>query len=238
RSQLFFNFHQSFRISKEIEHSIHVKHNQMKHFLVVILMFSASIFSFGQVIPEHITHKGIYDFLDEMASEKIITINSAVKPYSKEFIAQKLVDIGAVKESLGKRQQKELAFFLREYNLELNADETAYRYNLLNNKRVHASFAPFGVYYGDSLLRMVIRPQWGVNYFKNGDSTMYHQWGGAEMSGYIGSKMGFYVSLIDHTQPISTVRTPTTRSLYRYSSKLVNFSPSPFPLLLNRRSSN
>jgi hypothetical protein len=29
---------------------------------------------------------------------------------------------------------------------------------------------------------------------------MYHQWGGAEMMGYIGSNFGFYISLTDHTQ--------------------------------------
>jgi len=34
----------------------------------------------------------VYELLDELASLKIITINSVVKPYSRVFIANKLLE--------------------------------------------------------------------------------------------------------------------------------------------------
>lgn len=172
----------------------------MKKLLLFVPIFTLVLFSYSQNIPEHISHLGIYDFLDEMASEKLININTAIKPYSRELISQKLVEINTLKEQLNRRQKNELTFYLREYNLELNANSSEYKYNLAKNEHVNASLLPFGVYYSDSAFRMVVRPQWGIKYYKTGDSAMYHQWGGAEMMGYIGKNFGFYASLIDHTQ--------------------------------------
>ncbi len=172
--------------------------------LTILIVTSSAVFS--QNVPEHISNVGIYGFIDEMANEKLITINSAVKPYSKLFISEKLTEISTVKSSLNKRQQKELAFYMQEFNLEMNANDTMYQYNLYKNKSFSASMVPFGFHYHDSLLRMTIRPQWGMNYYKTKDSSMYHQWGGAEFYGYVGSHFGFYASLTDHTQnrPLSS----------------------------------
>jgi len=170
------------------------------------LFLSLILTSYGQDIPESILNKGIYEFLDEMASEKIISINSACKPYSKIFVAEKLTQISTQQELLNKRQSKELAFYLQAYNLELNAPDSLYKYNILKNKQLHASFKPFGIFYSDSLFRFVLRPVWGMKYYSTLDSNMYHQWGGAEMSGYVGKHVGFYISLTDHTQnkPLSS----------------------------------
>lgn len=172
--------------------------------LTILLVTSSAVFC--QNVPEHISNTGIYGFIDEMANEKLITINSAVKPYSKLFISEKLTEISTVKTTLNKRQQKELAFYMQEFNLELNANDTMYRYNLYKNKSFNASMVPFGFHYHDSLLRVTIRPQWGMNYYKTNDSSMYHQWGGAEFYGYVGNHFGFYASLTDHTQnrPLSS----------------------------------
>lgn len=170
------------------------------------LFLSLFLTSYGQDIPESILNKGIYEFLDEMASEKIISINSACKPYSKMFIAEKLLQISNQQKLLNKRQSKELAFYMQAYNLELNAPDSLYQYNILKNKQLHASFKPFGIFYADSLFQFVLRPVWGIKYYSTIDSNMYHQWGGAEMSGYVGKHVGFYVSLTDHTQnkPLSS----------------------------------
>ena len=62
----------------------------MKKIILLFVLIANISFSYSQGIPEHISHQGIYDFLDEMASEKIIAINTTVKPYSRDFIAQKL----------------------------------------------------------------------------------------------------------------------------------------------------
>ncbi len=177
-----------------------------KNIQLITLILSFFLTSYGQDVPESIFNKGIYEFLDEMASEKLISINSACKPYPKVFIAEKLNEIGQQCDKLNKRQSKELAFYRQAYNLELNAPDSLYKYNILKSKQLHASFAPFGIFYADSLFRFVLRPVWGMKYFSTIDSNIYHQWGGAEMSGYVGKHVGFYLSLTDHTQnkPLSS----------------------------------
>ncbi len=171
-----------------------------KSLLIASLLYFTTLFTFGQDIPEHISNSGIYEFLDEMASEKLILLNSAVKPYSKEFISNQLLDIKKAENRLNKRQSKELSFYLSAYNLENESSDSLYKYNLYKSKNVHASFSPFGFFWSDSLFKIMLRPQWGMKYFKTSDSSMYHQWGGAEINGYIGKHVGFYASLTDHTQ--------------------------------------
>jgi len=67
--------------------------------LFTLLMLSVFNLS-AQEVPEHISNTGIYDFLDEIASQHIITINSVVKPYARIFIAQKLQEASLNKAKL------------------------------------------------------------------------------------------------------------------------------------------
>ncbi len=60
----------------------------MRKKLLFLLLFPLIINA--QVVYEHISRKSIYDFLDELSNAKLIEINSAIKPYSRIFIAEKL----------------------------------------------------------------------------------------------------------------------------------------------------
>ena len=85
-------------------------------FLLIILFFST--FVQAQIILQPTT-SSVYEFLDEMAQMKNIELNSAVKPYSRMFIAKKLQEIEVNEEALNKRQKKELAFYFQDFNKEL-----------------------------------------------------------------------------------------------------------------------
>ncbi len=73
---------------------------------------------FSQEVPQTVSNRAIYDFLDELAGQHIITINSAVKPYSSLFIARSLQEAEKKKEQLNMRQQKELGFYMRDFGKE------------------------------------------------------------------------------------------------------------------------
>ena len=154
-------------------------------FFVPALFFYAS----SQEVYQHISHDDIYDYLDELASSRIIEINSAVKPYARIFIAEKLQQAAAVRDQLNKRQQGELDFYLRDYNKELMPDK--------NFKRRFDLF-----YYKDSLFSFTLNPILGVNYFINDSGNFYHRWNGAEVYGYIGKNFGIYASLRDNHESI------------------------------------
>jgi hypothetical protein len=156
----------------------------------LIAFFIAGPFTaHSQEVYEHISHTDIYDYLDELANAKIIDINSAVKPYARIFIAEKLQQASAKKDQLNKRQQGDLDFYLRDYGKELQPDK--------NFKRRYDLF-----YFRDSLFSFTLNPILGVEYFNNDSGNFYHRWNGAEMFGYIGKNVALYASLRDNHESI------------------------------------
>lgn len=100
----------------------------------VVLIFLFVLQTESQVVYEPGTNNPVYDLLDELATLKIITINSVVKPYSRVYIAEKLdeaaKELGIRNEELGikgetdkkrvsKRIIDEIKFYLRDYGFEL-----------------------------------------------------------------------------------------------------------------------
>ncbi len=120
-----------------------------------------------------------------MANERIIELNSAVKPYSRMFIAKKLNEISENSEQLNKRQAKELQFYLKDFNKELMPDKNF-------KKRVDI------LYYKDSLFTFSINPILGIQYWNNQNGSNYHRWNGAEVFAYVGKHLGVYGSLRDN----------------------------------------
>jgi hypothetical protein len=62
-----------------------------------------------------------------MANQKVIEINSIIKPYSRKMIYKKLLEIEKWQEEddtkLNRRQQKDLEFYLQAYALERSNDK-------------------------------------------------------------------------------------------------------------------
>ena len=89
-------------------------------FLISIIIFNTDLFS--QEVPQPVANKGIYDFLDELANIHIITINSAIKPYSRLYISQRLKEAGEKRDQLNSRQQKELNFYMLDFGKEMSEE--------------------------------------------------------------------------------------------------------------------
>ncbi len=155
--------------------------------LVNIILLNTNLFS--QEVPQPIDNKGIYEFLDELATIHIITINSAIKPYSRLFISQRLKEAEGKEDQLNPRQQKELDFYLMDFGKELHAGREWNRRRDL-------------FYYKDSLFSLTINPILGGEIFSNSSGKATYLRNGAEARGYI-QKWGFYASLRDnHEKPL------------------------------------
>ncbi len=168
-----------FRISKPKQH--------MQKFLIKLstfLFITGMTSVIAQELPYHISNKAVYDFIDELANKGIADVNTAIKPYSRMAIAKALKQANR-HTSLSKRQQKELDFYLKEFNKELTIGKDF-------DKRFDA------LYYSDSTFKVTINPILGGQFFNNGDKTEYHRWGGAEFYGSIGKNLGIYGSLRDN----------------------------------------
>jgi hypothetical protein len=166
---------------------INLKKSILIFFLFNIIVLNTNLYS--QEVPQSVNNKAIYDFLDELANNHIIEINSAIKPYSRLFISQRLKEAEENKEQLNPRQQKELDFYLMDFGKELNAGK--------DWKRRKDLF-----YYKDDLFSLTLNPILGGELFTNSSGKATYWRNGAEVRGYI-QKWGFYASLRDnHEKPL------------------------------------
>lgn len=69
-------------------------------------------------VPEYLGYTQVYDFIEEMADMGIISVNSVVKPYDRNQIAQWLLEVAEADTLLSVRQRKELLFYLNDFALE------------------------------------------------------------------------------------------------------------------------
>lgn len=95
----------------------------LKRKVLILITISLSIINqvtlHSQEVPHPVSNTGIYEFLDELAGMQIIEINSAIKPYSRLFIANRLTEADKSRDQLNPRQQKELNFYLMDFGKEL-----------------------------------------------------------------------------------------------------------------------
>ena len=164
----------------------------MKKYLFIFFLFNIQILTiniYSQEVPHPVDNTGIYEFLDELANSQIIAINSAIKPYSRLFISQRLKEADGQRGKLNPRQQKELDFYLMDFGKEINAGKDWKRRTDL-------------FYYKDSLFSLTINPILGGEIFTNSSGIATYYRNGAEARGYI-QHWGFYASLRDnHEKPL------------------------------------
>lgn len=138
-----------------------------------------------QVVYHDLAKQSVYEFLDELANLQIIEINTLIKPYSRQLIAEKLNSID--RTALNKRQLKELDFFLKDFNKELHASKDFdKRYDIF--------------YYKDSLFSITVNPIIGSRVWSNENGTNFHRRSGGELYGAVGKNWGFYSALHDNSE--------------------------------------
>lgn len=171
-----------------------------KAYILLFLGFVSFSVS-AQIVFEHISNTNIYGFLDELANNKVIDLNTAVKPYSRVFIAAKLTEAKQKEDQLNKRQQKELDFYLHGFQFEqpeglhLSPKTDIFK----KNKQWATAINPLGIYYKDSMFTFTLKPILGYAHYTGTNGSYKHTYGGLEFSAYLGKHLAFYTSLRDNT---------------------------------------
>lgn len=149
---------------------------------VLFAAFSA-LFCLGisaQDIPENLSYTQIYDFIDELAIDRVISINSVVKPYSRDFIAQKLREAQAADSLLTKRQRDEVAFYLNDYALE--CDTVPKNIVSWTDKKTFAlSLLQPSFHYNNKHFKARITPILGMDLIGGKKGLLMKRWFGAEL---------------------------------------------------------
>ena len=168
--------------------------------IVVALMLCFSSFAVAQYIPLHQDYSAIYDLVDELANDGIIEVNSVVKPYSRDFITQSLLQ-ASNNEKLLYRQKKAIDFYLNEFALEQSKFPEKRWVKFLDTDKATLALIEPAYRYKDELFRAKINPLAGAIVYSNQQGAMYKRWVGAEFNGYIGKNFSIYASLRDMVQP-------------------------------------
>ncbi len=158
----------------------------------------------GQEVPVSFRNEAIYDFLDELANDRLIAINSTVKPFSNSFILECLTQVDGLRSQLSTRQQRELDFYLRQYQFFGVKGRNVYtdtkKGNLITKEpTLNLGLLPLGLHYKDSIFTFSVKPIWGIREYLSGGNKIMHTWGGAEAWGSIGN-ISIYASLRDNSQ--------------------------------------
>jgi hypothetical protein len=172
-----------------------------KSLLILFLSGVANLNLYCQEIPQPVSSTGIYTFVDELANNHVIIINSVIKPYSRSLIAKKLKEAYEKRELLNPRQQKELDFYLMDFGKELNGEwHSGAKSQWLKGSTIMKRKDLF--YYKDSLFAITVNPIFGGELFANSAGRATYWRNGAEVRAYV-QNWGFYASLRDnHETPL------------------------------------
>lgn len=167
----------------------------------------------AQNIPQPIEYTEIYDYLDELAGEGVISINSAIKPYSRNTIAQLLSEAASKDSLLNKRQRDDLYFYLQDYALELDTipDYKLYghnnvcQWNHLKSKPAKCDFnlslvePSLHIITKDKNFKMMLKPILGMDIYASKKGMITKRWYGAELQMDIVHHLSIWGSIRDNS---------------------------------------
>ncbi|MEI6854080.1 MAG: hypothetical protein WCL06_14635 [Bacteroidota bacterium] len=160
--------------------------------LIFIFLFIShlNLNIYAQEIPVHISATDTYQFIDELANEKIFSVNSCIKPYTRKEIVDVLILADSLREKLSLRQKKELDAYILEFT-GVNVQRTKKKMSLWR-------LIPPELYYSGKNSSVIIRPTYSINYsVKRNGAPFYQTGGGAELLFYKGI-VSAYASLTDN----------------------------------------
>lgn len=170
-----------------------MQHYFIKYCLAFLILILVSIGVNAQAVYEPVTNNPVYELLDELASLKVITINSVVKPYSRVFIANKLKQAIQNPEKLNRRQLGEVEFYLKDYSFELRMKNEELK--IKSNKKATVLYDPLGFRYNDKVFKASVSPWLGGRFMVNENGNFKEFSGGGEVFGYLGKHIGYYANV-------------------------------------------
>lgn len=159
--------------------------------------------SSAQNIPVPLTETYLYALIDELATDGVIRINPAVRPYSRQQVAQMMVEAQGKDSLLNKRQKKDVAFFLNEFALELDTiqnnfvqytDHETFNLSLCDPQFSYSTRKKDGK---RPAFKMQLRPILGMDLIGSKKGLILKRWWGAELRMDIVNHVSIWGSLRD-----------------------------------------
>ena len=164
------------------------------------MLLGFGLLSMAQNIPVPLTQVKLYDFLDELLTDGLITHQTAVRPYSRKQVATMLLEAQEGDTLLNKRQQKELAFYLNEFALERDTMVSNYvQYTDHSTYNLSLADPQFSYRTKDSMFKLRFRPILGGNITGSKKGAIFQRWYGADLQMDIAKHLSIWGSLRDNS---------------------------------------
>lgn len=144
----------------------------------------------SQIVYEPL-YKDVYPYLERLSHKGIIEFTDLVKPLSKKYIAEKLIEAKSNIEMLTELERDELEFFEKDYFLEINrfAEENENQKYLNYFEDDEAERFRF-FSYGDKTFKAVASPILGFDIAFPDKDRIFHSWMGLSAYSYLLNNIG------------------------------------------------
>ena len=174
--------------------------------LLIVCLLTLAVSMQAQSVPEALEFTEVYDFLDELATDGIIDLTEAVRPYSRVQIAAMLRSAQDKDSLLSRRQQDDLQFYMQDYALEL---DTLPVYHSYGHRHVTQWITPVSnlsladpslhILTTNKLFKMRLRPILGMDLYVSKKGAITKRWYGAEIQMDIAHHLSIWGSLRDNS---------------------------------------
>ena len=161
---------------------------------------------YAQRIPEAIEYTEIYDYIEELTTDGIISSNAAIKPYTRDAIARMLAEAQAKDSLLSRRQRDDLQFYMQDYALELDTLPTYYSYGhrhvtqwITPVSNLNLADPSLHILTKDKVFKMRVRPILGMDLMYNRHGLLMHRRYGAEIQMDIAHHVSIWGSIRDNS---------------------------------------
>lgn len=164
-----------------------------------MILLSSGI-AMTQNIPVPLTEVKLYDYLDELITDGVINAQTAIRPYSRIQVANMLRQAQDADSLLDTRQQKELAFYLNEFALELDTMVNNYvQFTDHSTYNISVANPQFSYRKADNNFKFRLRPILGADILASSKGAILQRWYGAEMQMDIAQHLSIWGSLRDYS---------------------------------------
>lgn len=152
----------------------------------------------AQAIPVPMQYTEVYDYIDELITDGVITRQTAVRPYTRKQVADMLVEAQQADSILNRRQKKDLAFYLNVFALERDTISTNFvQYTDRRTFNLSLANPQFSYLTKNKLFKMSIEPILGMDLYGSKRGLIIKRWWGADLKMDIAHHVSIWGSLRD-----------------------------------------
>ncbi len=164
----------------------------------VLLCFFVCQPTRAQAIPVPMQYTEVYDYIDELITDGVITRQTAVRPYTRKQVADMLVKAQQADSILNRRQKKDLAFYLNVFALERDTISTNFvQYTDRRTFNLSLANPQFSYLTKNKLFKMSIEPILGMDLYGSKRGLIIKRWWGADLKMDIAHHVSIWGSLRD-----------------------------------------